>query len=333
MKVGINGFGRIGRDVARILLEEDHGLELVHINASGDLDDLRHLFKYDSLYGKFTKDIKVEGDGFDIEGHKIHFTQFRDPAEIDWSEHGVEIVIDSTGAFKDMEGLGKHLKGSVKKVILTAPGKGLDNTIVMGVNCDTYKPEQNIISNASCTTNCLAPVAKVIEDTFGIERGMMTTCHAYTGDQMLHDKRHKKDRRRARAAALSMVPTTTGAAKAVAEVIPALKGKLNGYALRVPTPTVSVVDVVLELKKPATVEEVNAALKKASENELKGILGFSDEELVSIDYQGDPRSSIVDSKLTMMMGDNMVKIVSWYDNEWGYSCRVVDLAKIIAKSI
>ena len=333
MKVGINGFGRIGRDVARILLEEDHGLELVHINASGDLDDLRHLFKYDSLYGKFTKDIKVEGDGFDIEGHKIHFTQFRDPAEIDWSEHGVEIVIDSTGAFKDMEGLGKHLKGSVKKVILTAPGKGLDNTIVMGVNCDTYKPEQNIISNASCTTNCLAPVAKVIEDTFGIERGMMTTCHAYTGDQMLHDKRHKKDRRRARAAALSMVPTTTGAAKAVAEVIPALKGKLNGYALRVPTPTVSVVDVVLELKKPATVEEVNAALKKASENEMKGILGFSDEELVSIDYQGDPRSSIVDSKLTMMMGDNMVKIVSWYDNEWGYSCRVIDLAKMIAKSL
>ena len=333
MKVGINGFGRIGRDVARILLEEDHGLELVHINASGDLDDLRHLFKYDSLYGKFTKDIKVEGDGFDIEGHKIHFTQFRDPAEIDWSEHGVEIVIDSTGAFKDMEGLGKHLKGSVKKVILTAPGKGLDNTIVMGVNCDTYKPEQNIISNASCTTNCLAPVAKVIEDTFGIERGMMTTCHAYTGDQMLHDKRHKKDRRRARAAALSMVPTTTGAAKAVAEVISALKGKLNGYALRVPTPTVSVVDVVLELKKPATVEEVNAALKKASENELKGILGFSDEELVSIDYQGDPRSSIVDSKLTMMMGDNMVKIVSWYDNEWGYSCRVIDLAKMIAKSL
>ncbi len=333
MKVGINGFGRIGRDVARILLEEDHGLELVHINASGDLDDLRHLFKYDSLYGKFTKDIKVDGDGFDIEGHKVHFTQFRDPAEIDWSEHGVEIVIDSTGAFKDMEGLGKHLKGSVKKVILTAPGKGLDNTIVMGVNCDTYKPEQNIISNASCTTNCLAPVAKVIEDTFGIEKGMMTTCHAYTGDQMLLDKRHKKDRRRARAAALSMVPTTTGAAKAVAEVIPELKGKLNGYALRVPTPTVSVVDVVLELKKPATVEEVNAALKKASENEMKGILGFSDEELVSIDYQGDPRSSIVDSKLTMMMGDNMVKIVSWYDNEWGYSCRVVDLAKMVAKSL
>lgn len=333
MKVGINGFGRIGRDVARILLEEDHGLELVHINASGDLDDLRHLFKYDSLYGKFTKDIKVDGDGFDIEGHKVHFTQFRDPAEIDWSEHGVEIVIDSTGAFKDMEGLGKHVRGSVKKVILTAPGKGLDNTIVMGVNCDTYKPEQNIISNASCTTNCLAPVAKVIEDTFGIEKGMMTTCHAYTGDQMLLDKRHKKDRRRARAAALSMVPTTTGAAKAVAEVIPELKGKLNGYALRVPTPTVSVVDVVLELKKPATVEEVNAALKKASENEMKGILGFSDEELVSIDYQGDPRSSIVDSKLTMMMGDNMVKIVSWYDNEWGYSCRVVDLAKMVAKSI
>lgn len=333
MKVGINGFGRIGRDVARILLEENHGLELVHINASGDLEDLKHLFKYDSLYGKFNKEIEVEGDGFNIEGHKVHFTSFRDPSEIDWSEHGVEIVIDSTGAFKDMEGLGKHIRGTVKKVILTAPGKGLDNTIVMGVNCDTYKPEQNIISNASCTTNCLAPVAKVIEDNFGIVKGMMTTCHAYTGDQMLLDKRHKKDIRRARAAALSMVPTTTGAAKAVAEVIPELKGKLNGYALRVPTPTVSVVDVVFELKKPATLEEVNAALKKASENEMKNILGFTDEELVSIDFQGDPRSSIVDSKLTMMMGDNMVKVVSWYDNEWGYSCRVVDLAKMVAKSI
>lgn len=333
MKVGINGFGRIGRDVARILLEEDHGLELVHINASGDLEDLKHLFKYDSLYGKFAKEIKVEGDGFDIEGHHVHFTSFRDPAEIDWSANDVEIVIDSTGAFKDMEGLGKHLRGSVKKVILTAPGKALDNTIVMGVNCDTYKPEQNIISNASCTTNCLAPVTKVIEENFGIEKGMMTTCHAYTGDQMLLDKRHKSDRRRARAAALSMVPTTTGAAKAVAEVIPQLKGKLNGYALRVPTPTVSVVDVVFELKKSTTIEEVNAALKKASENELKGIMGFTEEELVSIDFQGDRRSSIVDSKLNMMMGDNMLKVVAWYDNEWGYSCRVVDLAKMVAKSL
>lgn len=333
MKVGINGFGRIGRDVARILLEEDHGLELVHINASGDLEDLKHLFKYDSLYGKFAKEIKVEGDGFDIEGHHVHFTSFRDPAEIDWSANGVEIVIDSTGAFKDMEGLGKHLRGSVKKVILTAPGKALDNTIVMGVNCDTYKPEQNIISNASCTTNCLAPVTKVIEENFGIEKGMMTTCHAYTGDQMLLDKRHKSDRRRARAAALSMVPTTTGAAKAVAEVIPQLKGKLNGYALRVPTPTVSVVDVVFELKKSTTIEEVNAALKKASENELKGIMGFTEEELVSIDFQGDRRSSIVDSKLNMMMGDNMLKVVAWYDNEWGYSCRVVDLTKMVAKSL
>ncbi|MCI5675353.1 MAG: type I glyceraldehyde-3-phosphate dehydrogenase [Ezakiella sp.] len=332
MKVGINGFGRIGRDVARILVEyPNENLELVQINASGDLDDLKHLFKYDSLYGMLTKEISVEDGGFTIDGKHIEFTAERDPANIDWSKNGVELVIDSTGAFKDMEGLGKHLRGSVKKVILTAPGKGLDNTIVMGVNDDTYDPNtQNIISNASCTTNCLAPVVKVIEDKIGIEKGMMTTCHAYTGDQMLLDKRHKSDRRRARAAALSMIPTTTGAAKAVAEVIPSLKGKLNGYALRVPTPTVSVVDVVCELKRPSSVEEVNSLLKSASENEMKGILGYTEEELVSIDFQKDNRSSIVDSKLTMMMGDNMVKIVSWYDNEWGYSMRVVDLAEMVA---
>ena len=334
MKVGINGFGRIGRDVARILLKGKHpDLDLVHINASGNLDDLAHLFKYDSLYGKLPHEIEATETGFVIDGKSINFTQERDPEKIDWSKDGVEIVIDATGAFKDMEGLGKHLRGTVKKVILTAPGKNLDNTIVMGVNDDTYdKNTQNIISNASCTTNCLAPVAKVIEDVFGIERGLMTTVHAYTGDQMLLDSRHKKDRRRARAAAMSMIPTTTGAAKAVALVIPSLEGKLTGYALRVPTPTVSVVDVVLELKKPATVEEVNNALKEAANGKMKGILGYTEEELVSIDFTGDENSSIVDSKLTLQMGDNMFKIVSWYDNEWGYSMRVADLAQMVAEA-
>ena len=332
MKVGINGFGRIGRDVARILLENSiPELELVHINASGDLEDLAHLFKYDSLYGKLKHDIKVDGDFFVVGNNKVKITQFRDPSEIPWKDTEVELVIDSTGAFKDMEGLGKHIRDSVKKVILTAPGKKLDATIVMGVNCDSYDPNKhNIISNASCTTNCLAPVCRVIEEKIGIVKGLMTTCHAYTGDQMLLDKRHKSDRRRARAAALSMVPTTTGAAKAVSEVIPSLKGKLTGYALRVPTPTVSVVDVTIELQRPSTVEEINLLMKEASETYLKGILKYTEEELVSIDFQGDEHSSIFDSKLTMMVGDNLVKLVAWYDNEWGYSMRVVDLAKMIA---
>ncbi|MDO5716775.1 MAG: type I glyceraldehyde-3-phosphate dehydrogenase [Tissierellia bacterium] len=333
MKVGINGFGRIGRDVARILWEQDiPGLELVHINSSGDFEDLKHLFKYDSLYGKFSKPIEATDEGFIVDGKKVSVSGFRTPEDIPWGEAGVELVIDGTGAFRDKESLSKHLHGTVKKVILTAPGKDLDATIVMGVNDEIYDPkEHHIVSNASCTTNCLAPVAKVMEDTFGIKRGLMTTVHAYTGDQMLLDSRHKKDPRRARAAALSMVPTTTGAAKAVAEVIPQLKGKLNGYALRVPTPTVSAVDVVLELNRSTTMEEVNRVLKEAAEGKLKGILEYTEEELVSIDFQGNPHSSIVDSKLTMMMGDDMVKIVAWYDNEWGYSCRVVDLAKMIAQ--
>lgn len=334
MKVGINGFGRIGRDVARILLEGKHEeLELVHINASGNISDLAHLFKHDTLYGKLPQEIESGEDFFLIDGKRIAITQERDPEKIDWSKSGVEIVIDATGAFKDMDGLSKHIRGTVKKVVLTAPGKGLDNTIVMGVNDDTYdKSKQNIISNASCTTNCLAPVAKVIEDKFGIKRGLMTTVHAYTGDQMLLDSRHKKDRRRARAAALSMIPTTTGAAKAVSLVIPSLKGKLTGYALRVPTPTVSVVDVVLELVKDASKEDVNNALKEASEGYMKGILGYTEEELVSVDFKGTKYSSVVDSKLTLDMGANMVKIVAWYDNEWGYSMRVVDLAEMIAKA-
>ena len=330
MKVGLSGFGRIGRDVLRIYAEKNaNDFEIVALNASGDLNTLAHLFKYDSLYGKFNGTIEVVEDGFMINGKKIKVVDHRNPAEIPWKELGVDLVIDSTGAFRDREGLSKHISAGAKKVILTAPAKQEDITIVMGVNDDKYDPEKhNIISNASCTTNCLAPVAKVILDNFGIKKGLMTTVHAYTNDQQILDKRHK-DLRRARAAGESIIPTTTGAAKAVALVIPELKGKLNGFAMRVPTPTVSVVDVVFEVEKPTTAEEVNRALKEASEGSMKGILGYSEEPLVSIDYRGDERSSIVDG-LTTMAIDNMVKVVSWYDNEWGYSERVVDLASMVA---
>ncbi len=330
MKVALNGFGRIGRDVVRILFEDNvQEVELVAINILGDLEEEARLFKYDSLYGKFDGTIEVDDNAFIINGKKVNIVADRDPANLPWKELGVDLVIDSTGAFRDREGLSKHIQAGAKKVIVTAPAKGEDITIVLGVNEDKYDPEKdNIISNASCTTNCLAPFTKVIMEKFGIVKGLMTTIHAYTNDQNLHDNKHK-DPRRARAAALNMVPTTTGAAKAVALVLPELEGKLNGYAVRVPTPTVSIVDVVFELEKEASKEDINAALKAASENELKGILGFAEEPLVSIDYQGDPRSSIVDAELTMVNG-NMAKIVSWYDNEWGYSHRVVDLAKFVA---
>ncbi len=330
MKVGLSGFGRIGRDFLRIYFENDvDDFEIVALNASGDLNTLAHLFKYDSLYGKFNGTIEVVEDGFVINGKKIKRVDHRNPSEIPWKDLGVELVIDSTGAFRDREGLSKHIEAGAKKVIVTAPAKNEDITIVMGVNEDKYDPEKhNIISNASCTTNCLAPVAKVVLDNFGIKKGLMTTVHAYTNDQQILDKRHK-DLRRARAAALSVIPTTTGAAKAVALVIPELKGKLNGFAMRVPTPTVSVVDVVFEVEKATTAEEVNNAFKAASEGPLKGILGYSEEPLVSVDYKGDPRSSIVDGLSTMVI-DNMVKVVSWYDNEWGYSQRVVDLAAMVA---
>lgn len=330
MKVGLSGFGRIGRDVMRIYMEEGiDDFEIVALNASGDLNTLAHLFKYDSLYGKFNGTIEVVEDGFVINGKKIKVVAHRKPEEIPWKELGVELVIDSTGAFRDREGAMKHINAGAKKVLITAPAKNEDITIVMGVNEEKYDPKNHhIISNASCTTNCLAPVAKVIVDEFGVKKGLMTTVHSYTNDQQILDKRHK-DLRRARAAAESIIPTTTGAAKAVALVIPELKGKLNGFAMRVPTPTVSVVDVVFEVERPTTAEEVNKALKEASEGSLKGILGFSDEPLVSVDYKGDPRSSIVDGLSTMVI-DNMVKVVSWYDNEWGYSSRVVDLASYIA---
>ena len=330
MKVGVNGFGRIGRDVVREFFE--CGIEefdLVAVNASGNLEDLALLFKYDSVYGKFDGEIEAVEDGFMINGKKVTVTAERDPAQIPWKDLGVELVIDSTGAFKDHAGLSKHIEAGAKKVIITAPAKDPDATIVLGVNDDVYDPEKhNIISNASCTTNCLAPVAKVILEKFGVKKGLMTTIHAYTGDQQLLDKRHS-DPRRARAAALNVVPTTTGAAKAVALVLPELKGKLNGFSVRVPVPTGSLVDVTFQVEKNTTAEEVNAALKAASENELKGILGFSEEPLVSSDYVGDPRSSIVDSLSTMVI-DDMVKIVSWYDNEWGYSRRVLDLAILVA---
>ncbi|MDI9502424.1 MAG: type I glyceraldehyde-3-phosphate dehydrogenase [Tissierellia bacterium] len=330
MKVAINGFGRIGRDVFRIIFEDDYDIDLVAINASGDRKTNLHIFKYDSLYGRFDGDVTLDEEGnFVVNGKTIKTLDERDPEKLPWGELGVDLVIDTTGAFRDREGLSKHLNSGAKKVIVTAPAKGDDITIVMGVNEDKYDPEKhNIISNASCTTNCLAPVAKVLSDTFGIEKGLMTTIHAYTSDQVIHDKKHK-DLRRARAAALSIIPTTTGAAKAVALVLPELKGKMNGFAVRVPTPTVSLVDLTVELSKEASKEEINEAMKKASEGDMKGILEYEEDPLVSIDFQGSPYSSIFDPEQTMVMG-NMAKVVSWYDNEWGYSKRVVDLAKMIA---
>lgn len=329
-KIGINGAGRIGKCVMRLAIA-DPEIEVVAINDLCDTPTLAHLIKYDSIHGNMTEDVTVEGDNLVINGHKIRVFAEKEPKNIPWDELGVEIVIDCTGKFRDKESCLPHLKGSVKKVIISAPAKHEDITIVMGVNEDKYDPaNHHIISNASCTTNCLAPFAKVLLDNFGIKKGLMTTVHSYTNDQRLLDTPHK-DLRRARAAAESIIPTTTGAAKAVALVIPELKGKLNGYALRVPTPNVSVTDLVVELEKPATKEEINEALRKAANGPLKGILGVSDVPLVSKDFNGDARSSIVDADLTMVMEGNLAKVVSWYDNEWGYSCRLVDLSKFVAK--
>ncbi|MBM7616334.1 type I glyceraldehyde-3-phosphate dehydrogenase [Alkaliphilus hydrothermalis] len=331
-KIGINGFGRIGKAVLKASLERDLGVEVVAINSTSGPENHAHIFKYDSLYGTMTQEVKGTEDALIIGDKEIKFTAHRDPAEIPWGEMGVEIVIESTGKFLTKEDASKHLVGGAKKVIISAPAKsGEDLTVVMGVNEKDYNPqEHHILSNASCTTNCLAPVAKVLEDNFGIVSGLMTTVHAYTNDQRILDLPHK-DLRRARAAAESIIPTTTGAAKAVAKVIPSLKGKLNGMAMRVPIPVVSVVDLVVELKKDATVEEINQKLKEAAEGSMKGVLGYSEEPLVSIDYKKDSRSSIVDALSTMMVGDKMVKVVSWYDNEWGYSNRILDLADYISK--
>ena len=335
IKVGINGFGRIGRNVLRIVEEmPKDSFEIVAINARAEADTLAHLFKYDSCYGIFKGDVEVKDEEtIIINGNEIKILRYGDPGQIPWNELGVDLVIESTGKFVKREDCMKHIENGAKKVIITAPGKNEDKTIVMGVNENEYdKNVHNIISNASCTTNCLAPFAKVLDEEFGIEEGLMTTIHAYTNDQRILDKTHK-DLRRARSAGESMIPTTTGAAKAVAKVLPQLEGKLNGFAVRVPTPTVSLVDLVCVLKKDATVEEVNAAFKKAAENEMKGILGYSELPLVSIDYRGDDRSSIVDGLSTMAMGSRMFKIVSWYDNEWGYSSRTVDLVDFVANKM
>jgi len=334
VKVAINGFGRIGRQVLRIAQEQmNKDVEIVAINARADSNTLAHLFKYDSIYGRFNGTVETTENTMTVNGKEIKLYRENDPTTCPWAELGIDIVVDSTGIFKDKAGLSKHITAGAKKVIITAPAKDEDITIVMGVNEEKYDAaNHNVISNASCTTNCLAPFAKVLDEKFGIEKGLMTTIHSYTNDQKILDKTHK-DLRRARAAGMSMIPTTTGAAKAVAKVLPNLSGKLNGFAVRIPTPQVSLVDLVCELKKNVTVEEVNNAFKEASEGELKGILGYSEEPLVSIDYKGDDRSSIIDGLSTMVIGDNMVKVVSWYDNEWGYSARTVDLINYVAERI
>ena len=332
-KVGINGFGRIGRLVLRTINEyHSDDLEVVAINDLTDAKTNAHLFKWDSTYGAYKGNIQADEDVISVDGKKIKVLSQRDPAQIPWSDYGAEVVIESTGIFTDAEKANAHKQGSVKKVIISAPAKNEDITIVLGVNEDKYEADKHhIISNASCTTNCLAPVAKVLHDNFGIVKGLMTTIHSYTNDQRLQDMYHK-DLRRARAAAENMVPTTTGAAKAISLVLPELKGKLHGMALRVPTPTVSIVDLVCEIGKEATAEDINNAFKKASEGKLEGILGYSEEPLVSSDFKGNPHSSIVDAPNTMVMEGNMVKVLSWYDNEWGYCCRLADLAAFIGRN-
>ena len=331
-KVAINGFGRIGRNAFKIAQENlNKDVEIVAINDLTDTKTLAHLLKYDSCFGRFNGTVDYNENSLIVNGKEIKIFAERDPKNLPWKELGVDIVIESTGLFTSKEKASAHIEAGAKKVIISAPAKNEDITIVLGVNEKDYDPKKhNIISNASCTTNCLAPFAKVLDENFGIVRGLMTTVHSYTNDQRILDLPHK-DLRRARAAAESIIPTTTGAAKAVALVLPQLKGKLNGLAMRVPTPTVSVTDLVFETKKNTSVEEINAAFKKAAEGELKGILGYSDEPLVSIDYRGDSRSSIVDGLSTMVMEGNLAKVVSWYDNEWGYSNRVVDLVNYVAE--
>jgi glyceraldehyde 3-phosphate dehydrogenase len=330
IKVGINGFGRIGRNVLRTTLG-NKDIEIVAVNDLTDPKTLAHLLKYDSIIGNLHNDISATADSIQIDGRKIRVYAEKDPAKLDWQSQGAQIVVESTGRFTDATQAKNHLRGTVKKVIISAPAKNEDLTIVLGVNQDKYDPaKHNIISNASCTTNCLAPVAKVLNDTFTIQKGTMTTIHSYTNDQVILDFPHK-DLRRARAAALSMIPTSTGAAKAVYLAIPELKGKLDGFAIRVPTPNVSVVDLVVLTEKQTSVEEVNAAMKKASlEGPLKGYLGYDENELVSCDFRGDSRSSIFDAPLTRVVGGNLVKVIAWYDNEWGYSCRVRDLITFMA---
>jgi len=335
LKVAINGFGRIGRNFLRCWHgREDSLLDVVAVNDSGGVKQASHLLKYDSTLGVFGADVQIVDDThFSVDGKVITVVSNRDPTQLPWADLGIDIVIEGTGVFLTTEGAGKHIEAGAKKVVITAPGKGDVPTYVVGVNEKDYNPEtDHVVSNASCTTNCLAPFVKVLDDKFGIVKGTMTTTHSYTGDQRLLDASHR-DLRRARAAALNIVPTTTGAAKAVALVLPQLKGKLNGIALRVPTPNVSVVDLVIQVEKKTFAEEVNAAFKEAADGEMNGILAIEETPLVSIDYRCSDVSTTIDAALTMVMGDDMVKVVSWYDNEWGYSQRVVDLAEVVAKGM
>ncbi|MGE5620894.1 MAG: type I glyceraldehyde-3-phosphate dehydrogenase [Sphingomonadaceae bacterium] len=331
VKIGINGFGRIGRQSLKAIMERHPAeLEVVAVNDLTDTATNAHLLKYDSTYGIFPGEVKAEENALLVDGHRIQVFAERDPAKIPWGQLGVDIVIESTGIFTDATKARAHLDGGAKRVIITAPAKNEDITVVLGVNEEMYDPSKHfIISNASCTTNCLAPVAKVLNDNFGIVRGLMTTIHSYTNDQRILDQQHK-DLRRARAAAINMIPTSTGAAKAAALVIPELKGKFHGIAIRVPTATVSIIDLVVDVNKETTPEEVNNAMKATAAGRMKGILEVTDEPLVSSDFRGNPASSIVDALSTMVMQGTMVKVMSWYDNEWGYSCRVSDLAAYIA---
>jgi glyceraldehyde 3-phosphate dehydrogenase len=332
VKVGINGFGRIGRNIFRAALG-DPAIEIVAVNDITDSLTLAHLLKYDSILGNLPNKVTYTDDTISVDGKGFKVFRVKDPAELDWTSVGATIVVESTGLFTKGADARKHIRGPVKKVIISAPATDPDHTMVLGVNDKTYDAaKHHVVSNASCTTNCLAPVAKVLQDTFGIVAGTMTTVHSYTNDQKLLDLPHK-DLRRARAAALSMIPTSTGAAKALHLVIPELKGKLDGFSLRVPTPNVSVVDLTVMTEKPATVESVNASLKRAAEGPMKGILDYTEEELVSVDFRGNPHSSIVDSGYTRVVGSNCVKVLAWYDNEWGYSCRCRDLIKFFAAKL
>ncbi|MEB1807754.1 MAG: glyceraldehyde-3-phosphate dehydrogenase [Bacillaceae bacterium] len=332
VKVAINGFGRIGRMVFRKAILDDK-LDVVAVNASYPAETLAHLVKYDTIHGRFEGEVEAGDNELIVNGKVVKLLQSRDPKQLPWKEMNVDIVVEATGKFKSKETAGYHIEAGAKKVVITAPGKDEDVTVVVGVNDDDYIHEKHdVISNASCTTNCLAPVAKVIDEAFGIETGMMTTVHSYTNDQKNIDNPHK-DLRRARACAQSIIPTSTGAAKAIAKVLPNLSGKLNGMALRVPTPNVSLVDFVVQVKNDVTVEEVNEVLRNAANNELKGILGYTDEPLVSIDFNGNENSSIIDGLSTMVLGDRQLKVLAWYDNEWGYSCRVVDLVNLVAENI
>lgn len=333
IRVAINGFGRIGRNFARCLVgRKNSQIQLVGINDTSDPRTNAHLLRYDSMLGKLEGvDISADDNSITINGNKVKCVSDRNPDNLPWKDWGIDLIIESTGVFTSKEGAMRHVKSGAKKVLITAPGKNEDGTFVVGVNHQDYDHNvHNIISNASCTTNCLAPIAKVLDEKFGIIKGIMTTTHSYTGDQRLLDASHR-DLRRARAAAINIVPTSTGAAKAVALVLPQLKGKLNGVALRVPTPNVSMVDFVVQTEKRTIAEEVNQALKEAAEGSLKGILGYTELELVSSDYQGTNESSIVDASLTIVMGNDMVKVMAWYDNEWGYSQRVLDLAELVAE--